>query len=138
MLMSNCLKITWRTFTMWLVAALANGFMSGIALTMVHKDYYDIIPNIVQVCFITLIFSIPSLFLFWISLLVFIANALRQRDLFRAALVSALLISLATAYIGRGIYSDEYKNYSSVPFLAIVLSAFISVILHFKYFKKIK
>jgi hypothetical protein len=47
-------------------------------------------------------------------------------------------LSPVTAYIGSKIIAFEFKGYAILPAACIVLSALISIMLHFKYFKKIK
>lgn len=136
--MNSYLKITGRTFTIWILTSLINAAICGIFLSAVNFNYDTITDNIITIYLISLFFSIPGFFLFWMVLLINLLRYKKGRTLFRAALLAGLILSSATAFLGRSLYVFEFSTYSLIPAISIVLSTMISIMLHFKYFKNIK
>ena len=136
--MSPYIKITGRTFTIWLLASLINGLLCGISLSVLHNIYSEITGDIIGIAFISLFFSVPGFLVFWFILLIRILMDTKERALFRSALVTGFILALITAIFGSKLFSSEFGYHFFIPFTCIMLSAVSSIMLHFKYFKNIK
>lgn len=136
--MSPYLKITGRTFTIWLLACFINGLLCGIALSIVNNSYTEMMAAIIGIAFISLFFAAPGFLIFWIILLLKILLGTKEAALFRSALIAGFIIASVTALLFPKMFSFEFDNYSSIPAASIILSAISSIMLHFKQFKKIK
>lgn len=136
--MNPYLKITGRTFTIWIMASLINGLLCGISLSVINLNYTEIIPDSIVIFFISLFFSAPGVFIFWIVLLIKIAGYITERALFRTALGTGFVLASATAAFCSKMFSDEFSNHSFVIAACIILSAMSSIMLHFNQIKKIK
>lgn len=136
--MSPYIKITGRTFTMWLLASLINGLLCAIYLSMINHTYLQVASDIIFIFFVSLFFSVPGFFTLWIILLILISKYIVERALFRAALRAGMILSAATALCAFKMLSSEFYYYPVVPALCINMSAITSILLHFKHFKKIK
>jgi hypothetical protein len=136
--MNSYLRITGRTITIWLCACLINAMLCGIALFFVNGMYLEIIGDIFLIFVLSLFFSAPGFFIFWVILLIKFCFYITDRALFRSALITGFVLSSVTAYFGSKIFASEFMGYASIPASCIILSAVSSIMLHFKYFKKIK
>jgi hypothetical protein len=136
--MNSYLKRIGRTLTIWLLASLINGFLCGISLSIIYTIYSKLAAEIVGVTFISLFFSAPDFFIFWLILLFKISTYTTERALFRSALITGFILASVTAYFGSKIFSYEFDNHSSIPAACIIISAMGSIMVHFKQFKKIK
>lgn len=136
--MNSYIKITGRTFTIWVLASFINGLLCGISLLVINLNYTEIIGDTMFIFFISLFFSSPGFFVFWIILLFKISTYTTGRSLFRSALITGFILASVTAYFGSKMFSSEFDNYSSIPAACIILSAMSSIMFHFTHFKKIK
>lgn len=136
--MSPYIKITGRTFTMWLLASGINALLCGIGLSLIKPFYGEAAGDIILIFIVSLFFSAPGFFVFWIVLLFKIATHTTERALFRSALITAFILACATAYFGARIFSGEFYNHASIPATCVIISSLSSILLHFKHFKKIK
>ena len=136
--MSIYLKLTGRTFTIWLLTASINALLAGIAVAIINHEYGRVPEFCLISGILSLVFSVPGFFIFWIVLLVKAAKQERGRTLFRAALGTGFILSAATAACSYGLLFNAVKNYSFVLILIIVLSFLSSIMIHFKNFKNLK
>ena len=136
--MSSYVKITGRAITIWLLASLINGLLCGISLSIIYNNYNDITGEIIGIGFLSLLFSAPGFFIFWIVLILKISTHTVERALFRSALITGFILTSISGYVGAKMFSSEFDNYSAIPASCILLSAMTSIMFHFKYFKKIK
>lgn len=136
--MSIYLKLTGRTFTIWLLAAFLNGLLAGITISIISNEYYHVAENCFAVGILSLVFSAPGFFIFWLILLFRAARHDRQRELFRAALSAGFILSALTAACAYHLLSCLVKNAACVLVLIIILSTLISIMIHFKIFKNLK
>lgn len=136
--MSAYLKITGRTVTIWLLASLINGLLCSISISILYNVYDNIAADIFGIAFISLFFSAPGFFIFWIILLFEISTSTKERDLFRSALITGCILAVVTAYFGSKLFASEFSNHPTIPAASIIISAITSIMFHFKYFKKIK
>jgi hypothetical protein len=132
------LKLTGRTFTIWLLTAFINGLLAGITISIIGREYDQVAGNCILAGILSLVFSAPGFFIFWLVLLFRAARHDRERELFRAALTAGFILSAATATCAYGLLFSEVKNYAFVLILVIILSSLISIIMHFKHFKNLK
>lgn len=136
--MSIYLKLTGRTFTIWLLTAFINAVLTGMVVTFCEQEY----GMLLEICLITgilsLAFSVPGFFIFWLVLLFKAVRYERERTLFRSALTAGFILSAATAACAYGLLFSEAGNYAFVLIITIILSAVISIMVHFKKFKNLK
>ena len=136
--MSPYLKITGRTATIWLLTSFINGLLCGPVLFFVNNTNDQLPGDVFLVFALSLIFSVPGFFIFWMILLIKFFFHTTERSLFRSALITGLILSSITAYPGSRMVASEFMGYAIIPASCIILSAITSIMLHFKYFKKIK
>jgi hypothetical protein len=136
--MNPYLIITARTITIWLCACLINAMLCGIALVFLNDMYLEVIGDIFLIFMLSLFFSAPGFFIFWVILLIKFCFYITGRTLFRSALITGFVLSSVTAYFGSKIFASEFMGYALIPASCIIFSAISSIMLHFKYFKKIK
>ena len=136
--MKPYLKITERTITIWFLTSVINGLLCGIILAVIKQNFAEIALDIILIFFLSLFFSMPGFFIFWLVLLNRIFFNTTGRALFRDALVAGFILAAATAFIGSGLFESEFSNHTSIPATCIIVSAITSIMLHFKHFKNIK
>jgi hypothetical protein len=136
--MKPYIKITVITFTTWLVFAIINGFLTGIFITITRHLPYDWALFIVIAFFISLLFSSPGFFIFWIILLISFANHIQQRTLFRHALSAGFVLSSIEAIACSNIFLEHFSSNKYILILLVIVSCITSIMMHFNYFKKIK
>jgi hypothetical protein len=129
--------ITFRTFTIWIMAAAINGFFCGIYMSFFGRES-ETIPLIFFCGALSLFFSVPGFFIFWIVMLISISKYIYERALFRAALSVGLILAASTAVISSGLYSSVSSTSWFVFPLFIIVSTIASIMMHFNLFKKIK
>jgi hypothetical protein len=132
------LKLTGRTFTIWLLAAFLNGLLAGIAISIISNEYYHVAENCIAVGILSLVFSAPGFFIFWLVLLFRAARHDRERELFRVALSAGFILSALTAACAYGLLFWLAENDTCVLVLIIILSTLLSIMIHFKIFKNLK
>lgn len=135
--MKQYIRLSFITFTIWLLSAFVNGLLCGIFLAVTRHEPAEWPGNLIVILLISLFFSAPGFFIFWITMLVSFAKWVRERALFRIALCTGFILSLITATGCAGIFTSEFHN-KYVFILLINLSAITSIMLHFNHFKKIK
>ncbi len=134
--MRQYIRITFITFTVWLLSAFINGLLCGIYISITkygpgQRPFY-----LVVVFLFSLFFSAPGFFIFWISMLVSFARWIRERALFRVALSAGFIPAIITGVCCSEIFKYEFpQKYVCIFF--IILSAITSIMLHFNHFKKI-
>lgn len=135
--MSLYLKITFRTFTIWLLASFINALFCATWRGLNNHVSNEIPGDALFTFFISLFFSAPGFFVFWIILLVKLSKGIYERALFRAALSTGFLLATATAMAFLGLLESEFSTGKYVVILFIILSSMISIMMHFNQFKKI-
>ncbi len=136
--MSPYLKLTGRTFTIWILASFINGLFCGIFITLSNVVYFELFGNIILVFICSLFFSAPGFFVFWLILLFKISTYTTERALFRSALITGFILASITGLFCSNIYSSVFDYHSIVIVACVIFSAVSSIMLHFKHFKKIK
>jgi hypothetical protein len=132
------LKLTGRTFTIWLLTAFLNGLLTGIAISIMGREYNQVVVNCILTGILSLVFSAPGFFIFWLVLLFRAARHNRERELFRAALSAGFILSAVTATCAYDLLFSMVKNDAYVLVLTIILSSLTSIMIHFKTFKNLK
>jgi hypothetical protein len=136
--MSAYLKLTLRTFTIWILTSLINGLLCGAYVSITIRNHEDFLFNTICSLFISLLFSAPGFFIFWIVLLLKVAAKTYGRALFRAALSTGFLLATATAIICSQFFNPEFPGNRYVWILLFaILSAMSGIMMHFNHFKKI-
>jgi hypothetical protein len=134
--MTLYLKITFRTFTIWILASLINGLLCATYQSVLNGLPGQIILQAIVNSFVSLFFSAPAFFIFWIILLIKVEDKVYERHLFRVALSAGLILSAATALMVSNLVAvSPTDKYAIIPFA--ILSSIISIMMHFNYFKKL-
>lgn len=137
--MNPYLSITYRTFTIWIMASVINGMLSGSLLTIAGNGSDRLIPMTFLAGLCSLLFSIPGFFVFWMVMLEMLRRNIMGRSLFRAALSTAIILAIATGIISSGLFRSVSGDKLSYLFpVSIVISAIASIMMHFRMFKKIQ
>ena len=134
--MNPYVSITFRTFTIWIMTAVFNGLLCGIYMCLYGRES-EPIPVIFFCGLLSLFFSIPGFFIFWLVMLISISRYIYGRALFRAALSTCLILATATAVISYRLYKSVSSTSCFVFPLFIIFSAIASIMIHFNLFKKI-
>ena len=135
--MNIYLKLTGRTFTIWLLTAFINGLLSGIAVAILNNEHSSMAEFCLVIGLLSGIFSVPGFLIFWLVLLIKAARKVTERALFRSALSAGFMLSAATATCGYELLFNVLKNYAWVLVLIIILATVISIMIHFKNFKNL-
>lgn len=130
------IRITFITFTVWLLAAFVNGLVCGIFLAITKHEPAEWAGYLVAIFFFSLFFSAPGFFIFWISMMVTFAKWIRERALFRTALSAGFILAFITGIFCSEMFRYEFHEKYVLIFF-IILSAITSIMLHFNHFKKI-
>ena len=137
--MNSYLKITVCIFTIWLSASFINGVLCCFSSAIAGSDFTTAPGDCMVVFLVSLFFSIPGFFIFWVLLMSCFSRYQTRRPLFRSALTYGFILSAVTGYWGSIIFSAEsFLFQRPVICSCIISSAMISIMLHFKYFKTIK
>src|SRR5664279_5519357 len=112
--MSPYLKLTGRTFTIWILTSLINGLLCGIFITLSSVMYFELIGNVLLVSICSLFFSAPGFFVFWLVLLFKISTHTTERALFRSALITGFILASISGLFGSNIYSSVFDYHSIV------------------------
>ena len=126
-------KSVFISFTIWGLAALVNAVLSGAWLNLFTNEFNDGVGTFFLVFIFTLVFSIPSMFVFWIVLL---ANR-NETFLFRLLLKAGFTISILSSFILYKLHFDDIAGQQFFLSLSIVLSAITSIMIHHRRIKSI-
>lgn len=132
--MNPYVSITFRTFTIWIMSSAINCILCGVYLGIIGFENESFGSWMFVVLIASLFFSIPGFFIFWITMLILIYKKIYARDLFRAGLNTIIILSAATAYLSTPVFNQAGQLWISI---LIILSAIISIMMHFNLFKKI-
>ena len=97
--MNSYIKITCRTFTIWVLASLINGLLCAISLSIIYNIYSELAAEIIGIALISLFFSAPGFFIFWLILVFKISTYTTERALFRSALITGFILASVTAFL---------------------------------------
>jgi len=132
--MNPYVSITFRTITIWIMAALVNGILCGIYLGIIEYENGPFGLWIFLVFLCSLFFAAPGFFIFWVVMLRMITRKKFGRSLFRSALSSGIITACATAFLSKEVFKQAGELTIS---LFILLSTITSIMMHFKQLKKI-
>ena len=135
--MSPYLKITFRTFTIWILTSVINGTLWAFYISFSKDVFGNLAGDALLIFSASLFFSAPGFFIFWIILLIKLGNGTYERALFRAALSTGFILAVLFGLIGLVIFGPQFLPDKYVGILFPVVSAITSIMIHFSYFKKI-
>lgn len=136
--MNPYIKITITTFTIWMVCAIINGLLCGTYIFFGNHYFSEWPGDVLFIFFLSLFFSVPGFFIFWIVLLISFARWIEERALFRVALSTGLVLASITGVICSEVFKSEFQKDKYLFVLFVILSAITGIIIHFNHFKKIK
>lgn len=134
--MNPYIKITATTFTTWILTSFINGLICGVYLAIIHKHPSQFAGLAILIFFLSLIFSSIGYFILWMILVITFGNGVYNRALFRRALSAGFMLAISTGIIGLKIFEYELHCDKYVIVLFVV-SAMLSIMIHFNQFKKI-
>ena len=130
-------KITCATFTIWILTSFINSLFFASYSFIIHPTLNGLALETILVFFITLFFSVPGFFIFWLILLTKSAYRIYERALFRVALSTVIILASITAIICSLVLRSAFPGDVYALMLIPVVSSVVSVMMHFNYFKKI-
>ena len=136
--MNPYIKITITTFTTWMLCAMINGLLSGTYMFFANHHFGEWPSVILIIFFLSLFFSAPGFFIFWIVLLISFARWNEERALFRIALSTGFSLGLITGILCSKIFKNEFPKGEYLLVVFVILSAMTGIIMHFNHFKIIK
>jgi hypothetical protein len=117
------------SFTVWLLAALINAFLFAVVFSMVHAEtgrFFIFFPGIV----VSLFFSAPGIFCFWIIFLVAVYRNQSGQSLFRLLLGTGICCALCTGVVvGLFLRSEPGMSVLTTALIAVA-SAMLSLFAH--------
>src|SRR4028118_82288 len=129
-LMNIYVSVTLRTFTIWIMASVINGLLCGTYIFILRQDE-QFIPLIFFSGIASLFFAIPGFFIFWIIMLSAVAKTIYGRALFRAALLTGLILSIITGIISSRLFVDISPAARLVFPFFIIVSGITGIMMHF-------
>jgi hypothetical protein len=135
--MNLYLKITIGTFTIWILASFINALFYATWLSVIINYQSGLVVHTLIAFFVSLLFSAPGFFVFWIILLVKLSRGIYERALFRAALSTGFILATATALTCLELPARAFATGKYLFILFAIISATSSIMIHFNHFKKI-
>jgi hypothetical protein len=132
--MNPYISISMRIFTIWIMAAVINGLLCGIYLGIPERSIDSACGWVFLSGLLSLFFSIPGFFIFWIVMFAAINRRLYDRALFRAALATGIILSAISAFSLNTMFARSDRL--PISFF-IIISATASIMMHFNCFKEI-
>jgi len=127
------IKSIFSSFTIWVLTALLNAVLSGTVVSF-SSSGFSYWPTAILVVFIlTLIFSIPGIFLFWITLLV----NWEAEGLFRILLRLGFIVSILSSLLIYVLPMDMEIGQLLLLSLCMVIATVTSIMLHHSIFNAI-
>ena len=114
------------SFTIWVLTALLNAAIGGTWLCLFTNEYSGPTSTYMMVLVITLLFSVPGMFFFWIVLLASWEGEHLFRTLLKAAMVISALSALLLFMLPHGLARSEIFALSA----CVIIAAVTSVMLH--------
>ena len=126
--MNYYLKSTLHSFTIWVLAAFINAILSACCLSVAPKEFDNFMEAFTLAFFFTLIFSIPAVFIFWVT---FITNTAEDgntlfRMLLRTGFITAFISGLLF-FIG---FTSMFKGHTFFLALSVIVAGVTSIMLH--------
>jgi hypothetical protein len=122
-------KTILHCFTIWIVASLINGFLCGIYLGIVSREFSGT-DAMLPAFFFSFLFSAPGVFLFWLFYYPFAASGRIGRPLFFFLLQVAFGCSLFIAIMGGAFLFHLFHWHVLVIGCAVLVSALSSLFIH--------
>ena len=118
-------KSIFLCLTIWVLTALINTLLSGTMLLFFSFDFHLSYSVFFLAFIFTLIFSIPAMFVFWITLIIYWKNQYLFRILLRVGFItSCLSIPLLIKLLDEGMYTEICLS------IFIIISAIGSIMFH--------
>lgn len=122
------MRLTFQTFTIWVLTALINAIISACCLSGGRSGYNEWIGAFLLTIIFTLVFSVPATFIFWIT---FMGAHKNDADyLFRLLLATGIVGALISAIVFYFSFYAEFKDYTFSLAISIEIATIISIVLH--------
>ncbi len=126
--MNYYLKSTIHSFTIWVLAALINAILSAWCLSVAPNAFDNWGEAFMLAFFVTLIFSIPGVFIFWIT---YMTNRMTDSSsLFRVLLRTGFIIAVVSGLLFFISFNGMLKGFTFFLMLSIIVAAISSIMLH--------
>ena len=114
------------SFTVWVLAALFNAILSSTCLYFFMPDFQYWAGGIAVVFFLSLIFSVPGIIIFWIVILF----NWDEDTLFRSLLKAGFIIAMASSLF---LFTPIFKDFLKHPMIlapCILVATIGAIMLH--------
>ena len=135
--MNLYLKITIGAFTIWILTSFINALFCATWSSVIINYQSGLAVHALMAFFVSLLFSAPGFFVFWIILPVKLSHGIYERALFRAALSTGFILATATALTCLELPGPAFATGKYLFILFAIISATLSIVMHFNHFKKI-
>jgi hypothetical protein len=129
--MINFLKISFFTFTIWILAAFINAVLFTLVFNISGLVINNVNETIILSFLFSLLFSVPAIFFLWI---VFLASS-GHRNLSSILLKTAFVLALLSCIFIPLVPGDVYEGHWFLLSFIIVTSSVSSVLLHHSFLK---
>jgi cytochrome bd-type quinol oxidase subunit 2 len=128
--MNKYLKTFAIFISVWFIASLLNGLLSGICIAVIGKNSFINQPGtIVLACVFSFLFSIPLVGLVWLVTVIAQAYQKKGHSLFQIILVTTFCCAVIGAVIFINVFENEFKQAKFAAGLCIIFSAVASVLI---------
>lgn len=125
--MNYYLKLSIHSFTIWVLAALINAILSTCCLSVAPNNFGNWIENFTLIFFLTLVFSIPAIFIFWI---IYMTTPMDGNALFPQLLRTGFIMAFISAVLFFIFFNSMFKSGAFFLALSIIVAAVTSIMLH--------
>lgn len=131
-------RITLASFTTWILCAFINGLFCAAFMCLIDKPFSEFFAILALTFIASSVFSAPGCFILWIILLTAFADKCQDRALFRLAVAVSFIIAVITSIISFSALHLQLSRSENFLFVFPVVSAVMTILMHFNQFKKIK
>lgn len=132
--MNKYLKLTLLFIAVWFIASVINGFLSTLCILFLG-DKPDSEEAPLSFIF-SFIFSIPFVFVIWISGMISMSTIKTYDSVYRLLLYETFAVSLIGAFLFRNLFK-EFNGAAAGLEISVVVSAVTTIMLFRKELKKI-
>jgi len=134
--MNKYIKTTLIFASIWFIAALLNGLLSGISIMLLERNWMNKQMSTLPLAVVfSFVFSAPVVGLVWFIVLMGQVSGKRGNELFQFALGAAFICATAAALIFIYTLGTEFMKARFIAALSIIISALAAVLMFRKQIK---
>jgi len=132
--MNKYFKLTLLFIAIWFIASVINGLMSTACLLFLGEESEK--KNALLAFLFSFIFSVPFIFITWISGMIYMSSQKGYDKTYRFVLHETFAVSIIAAFLFRNLFK-EFKDASTGLELSVVVSAVSTIMIFRKELKQI-